>query len=475
MPNPTESAILNLLRNIDKSNPAVYRGLELLIRDVYTMYSSLFPPQGSGGQDQETAGGTLGEITNLVIESFSTNLRLRWDDIPGAFRYEIRLGSNWATATPLVRTGSNVVNFDPEALNLIYGTYTFQIRPVNIAGAYGPFITTGTFTVNVILPPELQAEVINNNVLLSWTPPTSQWKLDYYIIYTNGVERGRSSGTFQILQELAGGVYEYSVAAVDIVGNVSLLSAVRSVTLQNPSDFEFVDSLFADYTGIFFNTKKAVVDGKQGVVGVIVTETWEEHYLDNSWLTPQDQIDAGFPKYYQPAGINGYYEEVFDFGQILTDLTITTDYTKVQLNGTTNISVHMSYSEDDITYTTPVVGTSIFGTSFRYVKVRYIFTNVDVYSLAFLFDLQVVLNVSLSLDSGEVSAIATDVAGTLVEYNKVFSQVNSVTTTPVISVQPLYIVVDAVTADDFRVLVYDSSGNRINADIAWKARGILFN
>jgi hypothetical protein len=39
--------------------------------------------------------------------------------------------------------------------------------------------------------------------------------------------------------------------------------------------------------------------------------------------------------------------------------------------------------------------------------------------------------------------------------------------------QPLYAVCNAVTKTDFRILLYDSSGNRASGTINWKARGVV--
>jgi hypothetical protein len=44
---------------------------------------------------------------------------------------------------------------------------------------------------------------------------------------------------------------------------------------------------------------------------------------------------------------------------------------------------------------------------------------------------------------------------------------------PAISLQPLYAVTDNVTKDSFFVLVFDSSGNRVDSPVNWKARGVV--
>lgn len=436
------------------------------------MFNSLYPPAGAS-PTQGSSVSTLGEITNLIATAYPTFLRLSWDDISGAFRYEVRYGTDWSTATPLLRTSANVVNLDPEELNLTVGNHTFLVRPVDISGNYGDTISSVVFTVPAVGTPDLSLDVIGNSVVLRWTVPMSTWKIDYYIIYRDAVEDGRLNGTFKLLQELAGGTYDYSIAAVDIVGNISAVSAERTANLTDPADFQFVDSLFADFSGTYSNTNDIQYLGNSGVIGPVIVETWEDHFINNSWANIQDQIDAGYLKYFQPSeNGSGYYEEVYDFGTTYDDLTISVDYTKIQLQGVTSIGVEISISTDDITYSTPVSATSIFGATFRYVKVRYTFTNVDDTSAAFLCNMQVILNVSLAMDSGEASVLAADSGGTTVTYNKTFTSVSSVTATPSSSTTPLFITIDDITETDFKVLVFNSSGTRVDATIDWKARGI---
>jgi len=469
-----ENAIRNLIRIEDKSNPTLFRALQLMIDDLYTVHNKVFPPKVIGGVDQGGIIKPLGAVQNFNGVAYPDNLRLDWDDLPGAFRYHIKMGSDWDTAKHIVLTATDVANVDPVWLNLVYGTYQFLIRAMNLESELGDS-AAATLIIPTIPPPELAVEVVVSTVLLRWTVPASAWRVDHYIIYKDNVPIGAINGTFKLIQEQVGGSYGYSVEAVDIVGNVSTRSATQVVDLHDPSEFEFVDELQADYTGIYDHTQSLVIDGLVGVLGPIWPDkTWEEHYVDFGFISPQDQVDKGYPLYWQPAynGV-GSYEEVFDFGQIHEELSIVIDYNKQQLYGSTNITTEFSYSDDGITYTTPVVGNGALAPSFRYVKIKWIFTNIDDVSAAFISNLKVVLNVTLTIDSGSIDCFATDAGGTLVTYNKVFTGISSVTATAATSLQPLYAVCDAVNKDNFRILVFDSSGHRINSTIDWKARGVI--
>jgi hypothetical protein len=444
-----------------------------LIDDLYKINEEVFPAVPSKEEEQGGPTAILGPVQNFTGTAYPDNLRLDWDNLTGAFRYQIKLGHDWDTAKPIIVTATDVANVDPVFLNLIYGSYNFIIRAWNMAGIPGD-AAEAVLIVPQIPPPDLNLDVIVSTVLLRWTVPPSAWRINHFIVYKDNVEIGRVFGTFKLIQEQVGGTYAYSVAAVDIVGNISTRSAVKLASLHDPSEFEFVDELQADYTGIFVKTDDVVIENIRGIIGLVYIHTWEEHYVYFGYANPQEQIDAGFPIYYQPPETGeGSYEEIFDFGEIHTNLVVVADYSKQQFVGNTTINTEISYSEDGISWSVPVIGNSVLATSFQYVKVKWILTNIDEVSTVFLTNLKVILNVTLVLDSGSMDCLASDVDGTEIFYNKEFIGISSVTATATVSTQPLYAVVDAATKDSFKVLVFDSSGNRVDASISWKARGIV--
>ena len=111
----------------------------------------------------------------------------------------------------------------------------------------------------------------------------------------------------------------------------------------------------------------------------------------------------------------------------------------------------------------------------RYLKFRLEFTGEDDKSLMEVFNVRISLDVKRENDGGDFVALATDVGGTKIFFNKPFKDVESITATAD-AIEPLTVIYDFVDIPDpkfFYVYVLDSTGNRVTYLISWKARGIV--
>lgn len=106
-------------------------------------------------------------------------------------------------------------------------------------------------------------------------------------------------------------------------------------------------------------------------------ETVREHFASRGWTKVNDQVNAGYPFYAQPVPQNGTYEEIIDYGTVFTNSIINVDWATSIVTGTVNVQCQISTSTDNITWSTPVVGTSLFVPTFRYVKITLTFTAVN--------------------------------------------------------------------------------------------------
>ena len=459
-----------LIYGIQFKDPRLADALRLITDEVKTINNELFPIVSPGVTQSVPVVVTVTPLVEIRYQLYPTYIYLNWDK-PGddAYSYEVRRGAVWATADRVLITQSLSCNLTP----LTVGTHTFRIKVNDILGNQ-----SAEKTVDVIIPAlgnvVVTFQSVEHNVLFYWTAPTSSFTISHYELYRTGVLIGEIYGTFTTYLETAAGTYAYAVVAVDIAGNRSSLSAVISVTLTGTSDFVLVAS---QTDTAFAGTKvnASIVSGGL-ILPVDADETWTEHFVDNSFASPAAQITAGYPVFIQPTETTASYQKVFDFGTILTNTTVTISYLLTALIGTVTTDPTIEVSDDNITYSTHVHTTSYAFASARYVRVTLYFTPTSVgHDLALLESLTANLSVMLEQDGGSISALSSDATGTVVLFNKSFLDVVSITLTP-LSFEPtqaIYDFTDIPNPTQFKVLVYDSTGNRISKTVSWKARGVV--
>lgn len=145
------------------------------------------------------------------------------------------------------------------------------------------------------------------------------------------------------------------------------------------------------------NVSSAIIEQNGYLLPINTTENWSEHFTTRSWTTPQNQIDAGYPIFIQPAASSGYYEEVYDCESQLGNRQIVPSYSGSILASSVTVTTDISVSTDNITYTTYSNVSSLIVSGFRYIKVRF---NVSSNStgLYLLTDLSVVVNEQFNQD-----------------------------------------------------------------------------
>ena len=108
-----------------------------------------------------------------------------------------------------------------------------------------------------------------------------------------------------------------------------------------------------------------------------LTETWKEHFAARGWNTIRDQVDAGYPIYAQPVPQTADYKEVVDYGTILTNVIVNIDYATAPKYGTVHTSCSIRHSLDGVNWSAPVIATSMFVQSFRFIEVTIKFEAVS--------------------------------------------------------------------------------------------------
>jgi len=243
--------------------------------------------------------------------------------------------------------------------------------------------------------------------------------------------------------------------------------------VNQPPDYQLQFDQNSAFGGT--RTNVAAFDGGQ-LATVSLTETWEQHFVSRGWNTPQDQINAGFPIYAQPSTTSGSYEEVIDYGTLLGSTKITATLTAAPVSGTVTTTPTISVSATSASgpWTNYPGLSSVFVTNFRWARIRYDFASTGGDDLIIITGLNVRFDVKLKNDSGFVNAVSTDVGGTIVNFNIPFVDVHSITLSPKGTAARIavYDFTDVPNPTSFRVLLFDTAGNRVSGEVGWAVKGV---
>lgn len=352
------------------------------------------------------------------------------------------------------------------------GSKSFTVKTVTTLGQYSSGVSA---ELAITLPTisTLQTEVIDNNVLFKWQGTAGSLPIDTFMLYkgtdvNNLVSIGEKKGTFTTVFENEAGTYTYWLSAIDSAGNEGTKYQV-STRVSEPPDYVLNVLWESDFSGTKSNAKTTVDNSL--LLPINTSETIQEHFTSNSWTTPQQQISAGYPRWVEPFELTGYYEETFDYGVLLASSLITMTLGYDVLQGIPNLNTTLSISSDGITYTDYTNQLQVYGTGFRYVKVRVTVSGTN--SALLLNQLDIKLDSKIKNDSGSGYANSSDTTGTLVNFNKTFVDITSINVTPN-STSPIiaiYDFLDVPNPTSFKVLLYDTDGNRLSGNFSWSARG----
>ena len=279
---------------------------------------------------------------------------------------------------------------------------------------------------------DLRAQVIDNTVMLYWTlPDKTSLPVDHILIkkgevWATAETIGDKKGAFTSIIEITGGEYTYWLATVDTDGIES--NPVAITTLVNePPDFVFNGEFSSTFSAV---KSSATISDNKLLLPVNTTETWQQHFTTRSWTSPQSQVTAGYPIFIQPATSSGYYEETFDFGVVLSSSRVILNYRGEVVSGNPVIVSSISLSLDNTTFIDYNGVTNIFGSNFRYVKIKIAATNSVNTGLYLISEISVRCDAKLKNDAGNISCNSSDALGTVVNFNKEFIDVQSITASP---------------------------------------------
>lgn len=356
----------------------------------------------------------------------SATVTLEWEDITGSqfdvAYYELSYtGAN-------ITVKANTVTIPADWL----GDKLFTVKTVDIHGkkssGYSEIITK----LAPNSPTELKTQVIDNTVMLYWTLPIrTSLPIDHVLIkkgldWDTATLIGEKKGGFTTITENQGGNYTYWLSAVDTEGIQSIPVSITTL-VNEPQDFIFSGEFSSTFNGTI---NSGSFDGSVIALPINTTETFEQHFTTRSWSTPQDQVDAGYPVFIQPSGGSGYYEETFDFGVVLSSTRVALTYKGKTIAGNPIVSTKISLSVDNSTFVDYNDVVDVFGTNFRYVKIRITVsepTNVGLYEIS---SISVRADAKLKNDAGSGFSSASDTLGTVFNFGKEFVDIQSIVVSP---------------------------------------------
>lgn len=462
----------SLLYEIFDTTPSTYEvrvysiGVFGAISSTYT--SGSFTAQGKTAPPSNVSGFTYSIDAQVGVT-------LKWASVTDIDldQYEIRQGADWATGTIIARVKTNAYT-----LGAINGSaQTYWIKAIDTSGIYSATAASCTTTFSAPSSTTMQAQVIDNNVLLKWSASSSTLAIDYYEIrrgstWAGGTVVGRvANATFTTLFETSPGSYTYWIAGVDIGGNVGTPTNV-SASVSQPPDYV----LMLNQTSTFAGTKSnAVVSNGVLYLGVDAATTYQAHFTNNAWSTPQDQVNAGYPYWIEPTANTSYYEEVIDYGTTVPAVKVSVVPTLSVGFGSPTVAYTISVSNTSATgpWTNYANTTEVYATNFRWFKIRIDVTGAGADDLVQVTNLVYKLDAKQKNDMGTAAAVSTDVGGTTVTFNTAFTAVSAITVTPLgtSARYAIYDFNDVPNPTSFKVLLYDSAGNRVSGTVSWTARG----
>jgi hypothetical protein len=403
---------------------------------------------------------------------------ISWTEPAASFaiaEYEIRHGATWAGGTVVARV-KGLSYRRPVGHG---GARDYHVAAVDVGGNVG---AAGFVSTLVTVPGEVtaaRAEVVDNNVLLYWNEPAAHsLPIDRYEVRKGATWAGgtvvgsNGNSTFGFVFEQQSGNYSYWVTAYDSAGNEGTPTVITAMVSQ-PPDYILRSDINSDFT---IGTLSNMWLEAGSLYGPVPQETDATHYSSRSWTNDQDAITAGSPGAWQPSATSCYYEEQRDYGTVLPATAITTTITLTTLSGSVTAAVQVSYKVaigDAWTDATAGATTVFVPGGFRYVKIRWTLTASGGNDLARISLLNIRLNVKLRTDSGKGSAVSTDSGGTTVNFGVPFIDVETITVSAKSTVArySTYDFTDTPNPTSFKVLLFDTSGNRVSGEFSWDARG----
>lgn len=401
-------------------------------------------------------------------------VELFWDAVPelDISYYEIRLGSNWGASTLIDKVASTYYLWASQTS----GGYTLLLAAKDTSGNYSDAVAYAIDVDAPSAPRNITAQVVNNMITLRWDAPlTSSFPIREYRIYkrVGSVDEllGSVNANIKTLMEFTAGTYTYLITAVDTYGNEGEPGSI-TIYVDPPPMFELIADIVLDPNDA--DITNGIIDGEFIVMPIDPTATFESHFEDQSWDTPQDQIDAGYPIYIQPAStLPANVTQVIDYGGTVSGCLISLSYVGEWVDGGGTIQTTLGYSTDGVTYSDTVDVSQLFGPSFRYVRVQWDAENTDATGVYKLSQCRIRLEVRPEEEEGVISCSSSDSGGTTITFVKPFLDVFEDSIQVSYRGSNAYMPGYSISGNVVSVYLWNTSGTRVAGSVTYRVRGLV--
>lgn len=311
--------------------------------------------------------------TGLSSSLGGENITIRWNAVPSTALfaisdYVIAYGNDLNTAVVLATT--KALHW---AQKVDWGGFRrFWIYARDVAGNIGAAASIDVIIYTPTIVATLTSEVIDNNVLLRWTEPsTHSLPIDYYSIYkgdnfATAVHLGDLKGTFATYFEVIAGTYNYWAVPIDTAGNVGPEKGVPAI-VSEPPNFELTDDMVIapEDFDILIN---AIVSG-DSIICPVNNVSLASKFATEGWSSFDDQIAAGYPIVIEPSAAYCVIEKVIDYGTVLPGTLVKASWLEEILDEDAPVVCTLGYSDDGVSFT-ETEATQIYAVDFQYIKIR---------------------------------------------------------------------------------------------------------
>lgn len=421
------------------------------IKRVFVAAVDIVGNYGAAGfTDADVIEPTQPSISQQVIDN---NVLLRWNDCTQTLpliTYELRKGATWAGATVIgTKSGRFTTVFETES-----GVYTYWLAGIDSAGNYG---TPGNVVASVSQPPDY---ILRSNIDSTF----SGTKVNTFVENTDLIACVNTTETWQ--SHFTSRSWTTPQDQIDAGYTYYLM----------PSETTGVYTEEIDYGTVLASTKITVTPNAANIAGTTTATPLIRARGITSTAATYSQTGTTITVTSTAHGLLAGDFVYHDFtsgtatdGNYTVATASTNSYTITSATSTTT-SGNVNWIEWNSYPST----TSVYVSNFRYVIVQYDFASSGGNDLYVMYDLNIKLDSKLKTDAGTASANSGDTGGTTVSFNVSFTDIESITVTPLTTspVIAVYDFVDVPNPTTFKVLLFDTTGTRVSGTFSWSARGV---